>query len=508
MDLQISVSDCRTALSNFQSRVSDFEISFKDHLSMRTSVGQFQVSARKTLTHLLHEVSELKKITKLSILDEEECKKELSKLNNYEMRFDEMLSHLPCENNGIYLNIILGNISVSILNRMQRIRYKEDYEKFKLRVNLILFVFAPIVYFVHLRVLDAAYNFFLVWYYCTLTIRESILRCNGSRIKGWWLFHHYASAVLSGIMLTWPDGECYQNSRKQILLFSFYISFVTFLQCQYQRGCLYRLKALGRRHSMDITVEGFHTWMFRGLTFLLPFLIIGYVFQLYNAYLLYHLSQTYQCREWQVSVLALVFLLMATGNTLTTAEVCFHKVRHRLGVRDRLHFSLNVILYQRSLYEISNFERNLKYDLPVLICKNDVVEKFFNAFLSQMKLWFEKNCIKKITCIICKIEDRDVLECWHFRISLLPADNFEKKQMQSAEEQLRIIVRKISTVAPFLPVLPPNCSFDCFAYTDCEVECPDDWSELKPKTVTTEQMINLGSFNVGFYSIDLTVCYK
>ncbi|KAL1232388.1 Cysteine--tRNA ligase [Trichinella spiralis] len=92
MDLQISVSDCRTALSNFQSRVSDFEISFKDHLSMRTSVGQFQVSARKTLTHLLHEVSELKKITKLSILDEEECKTELSKLNNYEMRFDEMLA--------------------------------------------------------------------------------------------------------------------------------------------------------------------------------------------------------------------------------------------------------------------------------------------------------------------------------------------------------------------------------------------------------------------------------
>ncbi|KAL1232385.1 Transmembrane protein [Trichinella spiralis] len=201
---------------------------------------------------------------------------------------------------------------------MQRIRYKEDYEKFKLRVNLILFVFAPIV-------LDAAYNFFLVWYYCTLTIRESILRCNGSRIKGWWLFHHYASA-------------------KAILLFSFYISFVTFLQCQYQRGCLYRLKALGRRHSMDITVEGFHTWMFRGLTFLLPFLIIGYVFQLYNAYLLYHLSQTYQCREWQVSVLALVFLLMATGNTLTTAEVCFHKVRHRLGVRDRLRKYTNIFM--------------------------------------------------------------------------------------------------------------------------------------------------------------------
>lgn len=32
-----------------------------------------------------------------------------------------------------------------------------------------------------LRALDALFNFLLVWYYCTLTIRESILISNGSR---------------------------------------------------------------------------------------------------------------------------------------------------------------------------------------------------------------------------------------------------------------------------------------------------------------------------------------
>lgn len=53
------------------------------------------------------------------------------------------------------------------------------------------------------RVTDAAFNFLLVWYYCTLTIRESILINNGSRIKGWWVFHHYVSTFLSGVMLTW-----------------------------------------------------------------------------------------------------------------------------------------------------------------------------------------------------------------------------------------------------------------------------------------------------------------
>lgn len=34
------------------------------------------------------------------------------------------------------------------------------------------------------RVTDAAFNFLLVWYYCTLTIRESILINNGSRCAG------------------------------------------------------------------------------------------------------------------------------------------------------------------------------------------------------------------------------------------------------------------------------------------------------------------------------------
>lgn len=31
------------------------------------------------------------------------------------------------------------------------------------------------------RVTDEVFNFLLVWYYCTLTIRESILISNGSR---------------------------------------------------------------------------------------------------------------------------------------------------------------------------------------------------------------------------------------------------------------------------------------------------------------------------------------
>lgn len=80
-----------------------------------------------------------------------------------------------------------------------------------------------------------------------------------------------------------------------------FIGIVQYLQFGYQKGLLYRLKALGERHNMDITIEGFHSWMWRGLSFLLPFLFIGYSFQAYNAWTLYKLAFNPPDAPWHVS---------------------------------------------------------------------------------------------------------------------------------------------------------------------------------------------------------------
>lgn len=61
-------------------------------------------------------------------------------------------------------------------------------------------------------------------YYCTLTIRESILKVNGSRIKGWWRLHHFISTVCAGVLLIWPQGEPWQLFRTQFMYFNVYIS--------------------------------------------------------------------------------------------------------------------------------------------------------------------------------------------------------------------------------------------------------------------------------------------
>ncbi|XP_058536809.1 ion channel TACAN isoform X2 [Ochotona princeps] len=216
-----------------------------------------------------------------------------SQLKERQGLFFDMEAYLP-KKNGLYLSLVLGNVNVTLLSKQA-------------------------------KVTDAAFNFLLVWYYCTLTIRENILISNGSRIKGWWVFHHYVSTFLSGVMLTWPDGLMYQKFRNQFLSFSMYQSFVQFLQYYYQSGCLYRLRALGERHTMDLTVEGFQSWMWRGLTFLLPFLFFGHFWQLFNALTLFQLAQDPQCKEWQVLMCGFPFLLLFLGNFFTTLRVVHQK---------------------------------------------------------------------------------------------------------------------------------------------------------------------------------------
>merc|ERR1712141_758793 len=261
----------------------------------------------------------------------EEEKDDVKELGQDLLRRHEQLAQmeqlLPAES-GTYLKIILGNVNVSILDKKARYDYKDQYEQFKLIVNLIGFVLSCTNLYIQYRVLDLLFMFLIVWYYCTLTIRESILRVNGSRIKGWWRAHHFITTVTGGVLLVWPDGECYQSFRDQFMLFNMYLGFLQYLQFTYQKGCLYRLRSLGERNDMDITIDGFHSWMWKGMSFLLPFLYIGYIWQLYNAYTLYYLINA-PGATWQIPVLFILFSILGVGNFITTSWTIPAKIRER-----------------------------------------------------------------------------------------------------------------------------------------------------------------------------------
>ncbi|XP_069134789.1 ion channel TACAN-like [Argopecten irradians] len=309
-----------------------------DHELYKRKLEEMLTLQKKCLTGIASQRKRLKKIqgycklAKQQSLDNQQ-KAELKELDEktktHKTHFREMEESLP-HKNGIYLSIILGQVNVSLLNKADKFAYKEDYEKFKVTVSYITLVLSAALFFINgSRWLDALHNFLLVWYYCTLTIRENILVVNGSRIKGWWVTHHFVSTVCAGIALIWPDGYSYQAFRTQHVVFSLYLSMLYVMQYFYQKGSLYRLRALGKGHEMDITVEGFMSWMWKGISFILPFLFAGYCFQLYNSYVLYHLAL--KSPHWQVFALSFLHGFLGMGNIATTLAVVKQKITEQVA---------------------------------------------------------------------------------------------------------------------------------------------------------------------------------
>ena len=106
-----------------------------------------------------------------------------NKLPEHTLFLSRISNTLP--NKDRYLKIILGGVDVSILNKADKWTYKQEYEKFKFIVTCISLVSSLVIWSLssRFRAFDAMFHFLLVWYYCTLTIRESILIVNGSNIN-------------------------------------------------------------------------------------------------------------------------------------------------------------------------------------------------------------------------------------------------------------------------------------------------------------------------------------
>ncbi|XP_049543109.1 transmembrane protein 120 homolog [Anopheles darlingi] len=338
----MDVNELEREWSELTEEFRSLEEANQSYLDLHERLEEMQEKCTKQIQHQRYRMQQISKILKQytrteppsSATDQEWLSLFNKNIMKRKAQIHEIEQGLP-QQNSRYLKIILGDVNVSILNRNDKVRYKDEYEKFKLILNVIglLLSFLNIVF--NLRALELVFLFLLVWYYCTLTIRESILKVNGSRIKGWWRLHHFISTVCAGVLLVWPQGEPWQLFRSQFMYFNVYISLVQYMQFRYQKGVLYRLKALGERHNMDITIEGFHSWMWRGLSFLIPFLFVGYLFQFYNAWTLYQLS-AHPDATWQIPVLSTLFLILFAGNTTTTLLVIPQKLSEHTENRYRL----------------------------------------------------------------------------------------------------------------------------------------------------------------------------
>ncbi|KAG2374379.1 hypothetical protein C9374_010949 [Naegleria lovaniensis] len=249
----------------------------------------------------------------------------------------EMIGKQTLNTGGFFVEQFLGKEYSVVLvgDDSRKFNFKKEYETFKYKCTVLnIPITLLLAFFFHSRVLDTFYHLYLTYFYLTLAIRENILAVNGSNIKAWWIRHHYLSIVLVITLLTWPETVLYQAFRPYFLLYALYASIVQVLQYKYQKDRLYVRTAIGKSSMMDVANSDSSQVVVEtslALFFLLPFIFLGQLFQLYNAYLLldmgYFNTTNWRDVEWQVFANAALFLILAVGNFVTTVEVLVKKAK-------------------------------------------------------------------------------------------------------------------------------------------------------------------------------------
>lgn len=311
-----------------------------DELCKESSVLRDKVHKLKTQQTQIHSeemacISELskkkKQITELgqylgNSTDLDEKREGKLKLLNVKKDLDALTRLFPRSAHFV-LRWSLGSANFNLPEAM-KIRYKTEYESFKLHCTVYNFIFSIAnLYIFNQLWLDLAQYFFLLYVYSSMTLREHILQVNGSRIRGWWFMHHYLSIALTGTVLIWPWSESLFAYRTTFLYYNIYLSAVQYLQYRYQMNRLYTLRALSKIGPMDITTDSAQVHVRNNLTFLLPFLLIAHLLQFYHAYVLWIIWSSPLTKEWQPLFISILYCLLATGNLTVTLYTYFQKVQ-------------------------------------------------------------------------------------------------------------------------------------------------------------------------------------
>ncbi len=157
-------------------------------------------------------------------------------------------------------------------------KLKEEYRSFRSKCAVIMFGFAAVLQMVVKRsellreaneeltllpVVMVGVQLFLCWllfFYTATALRESVLKINGSRIRPWWIQHHYWSMAACVLMLSLPiDSPAVVSACQLFLWWAMMQGVVMVMQNRYQRRRLYTKIALGNVMSNSSDVIGGET---------------------------------------------------------------------------------------------------------------------------------------------------------------------------------------------------------------------------------------------------------
>jgi len=240
-----------------------------------------------------------------------------------------------------FLRYILGHVSVRVWNESDKRQLKTEYNKFK-QVGANSMIVFPLIQLIFgfSWVVFQWHQVFMVYYFFSLAIRENVLKLNGSRIKRWWILHHYLSIITSFLSLLLLRSAYleYKGFFTYNTYLSLWVAAVMWVQNQYQEARHYARVAMGKASIFDGTtgetlVEApsqSSSWYF----ILVPLLYLTYIFEASLAgycfveFLAQYSQQKYlRLFELELLMVGVLWFMIAFGNFATTSRTIHMKQR-------------------------------------------------------------------------------------------------------------------------------------------------------------------------------------
>lgn len=190
-------------------------------------------------------------------------------------------------------------------------------------------------------------------------------------------------------------------------------------------------------------------------------------------------------------------------------------------VHEFFNYSVQSILYQRSIYPSDDFKTVKKYGLQMLVTTDDGLIEYLDSAMAQLKVWLERGDVTRLVVVIVEKDSGETRERWQFDVDVintpLPSEDSAaaagagvKKTDAQVRAEIAAIIKQITASCTFLPVLDEPCAFQILAYTNKDAEAPAEWIDSDARLIAEGQaeQVRLRSFSTHVHRVDAMVAYR
>lgn len=106
----------------------------------------------------------------------------------------------------------------------------------------------------------------------------------------------------------------------------------------------------------------------------------------------------------------------------------------------------------------------------------------------------------------------EVMERWDFNVEYEGSDKGSErtsdKPLKQIKNEIRDVMKQITSSVTYLPLLDCPCSFDIQIYADYKVDLPSDWADVEPANIYNAQSVKMKSFSTKFHKMGTVVTFQ